>query len=169
MVTRGAAGRQSIQRALGAGAMRGFTLTELMIVVVVFSVLVAAALPSYNEFVRNQRVKNASFDVFSSLVLARSEAITRNKAVTLAPVTAGTWASGWTVTADAGATVLRTQEAIPGITITVVGPASFVYAGTGRLSSAIGTFELTAAGSSITTRCISVDLSGRPVTKTSAC
>lgn len=169
MVTASAMRWQAVRSATGAAAMRGFTLAELMIVVAVFAVLVGAGLPSYNQFVRNQRVKNASFDVFSSLVLARSEAITRNSAVTLAPVTAGTWTSGWTVTADAGATVLRTQEAIPGITITVTGPASFVYAGTGRLSSASGSFELVATGDSTATRCITVDLSGRPVTKVAAC
>jgi len=169
MVTSSALRWQAGRPALGAQGMRGFTLTELMIVVTVFAVLVGAALPSYNQFVRNQRVKNASFDVFSSLVLARSEAITRNKAVSLAPVTSGTWTSGWTVTADAGATVLRRQEAIPGITITVTGPAAFVYASSGRLSSASGTFELSASGSSITTRCITVDLSGRPVTKVTTC
>ena len=146
--------------------MRGFTLTELMIVVTVFAVLVGAALPSYNQFVRNQRVKNASFDVFSSLVLARSEAITRNGSVTLAPVTTDNWLSGWTVK-DAGGTVLRRQEAISGITIT--GPTNVVYNGSGRLGSASGSFELTATGGSITTRCITVDLSGRPVTKTAAC
>lgn len=169
MVTGGVPRWQARRAELGAGGVRGFTITELMIVVTVFAVLVGVALPNYNQFVRNQRVKNASFDVFSSLVLARSEAITRNTAVTLAPVTSGNWTSGWTVTANAGATVLRRQEAIPGITITVTGPASFVYAGTGRLSSASGTFELSATGGSITTRCISVDLSGRPVTKTSTC
>jgi type IV fimbrial biogenesis protein FimT len=146
--------------------MRGFTLTELMIVVTVFAVLVGAALPSYNQFVRNQRVKNASFDVFSSLVQVRSEAITRNASVTLAPVTSGTWTSGWTVT-DAGGTVLRRQEAIPSITIT--GPATVVYKGNGRLGTSSGSFELSATGSSITTRCITVDLSGRPVTKAVAC
>ena len=166
MVTGSAMQRQPGRPALGARVMRGFTLTELMIVVTVFAVLIGAALPSYTQFVRNQRVKNASFDVFTSLVLARSEAITRNTAVTVAPVTANTWTSGWTV-ADAGGTVLRRQEAIPGITIT--GPANVVYRGTGRLSSASGSFELSATGSSITTRCITVDLSGRPVTKVATC
>ena len=42
---------------------RGFTITELLIVVVIAGVLMAAALPAYNDFVRNQRVKTASFDV----------------------------------------------------------------------------------------------------------
>jgi type IV fimbrial biogenesis protein FimT len=145
---------------------RGFTLTELMIVVAVMTTLVAAALPAYNEFVRNQRVKTASFDVFSSLVYARSEAVTRNASVTVAPVTAGSWAGGWTVK-DAGGVVLRSQEALASIAIT--GPTSVVFNGSGRLGAAAGNFELTATGSGITSRCISLDLSGRPVTKAAAC
>jgi len=142
---------------------RGFTITELLIVVVIAGVLMAAALPAYNDFVRNQRVKTASFDVFSTLVYARSEAVTRNASVTVTP-SGGNWASGWTVT-DTGGTVLRSQEALRNITIT--GPTSVVYAGTGR--AAAGSFEVTTTGSGITTRCISIDLSGRPVTKAAAC
>lgn len=150
---------------VSANAVRGFTLTELMIVVAVFAILVAAALPSYNEFVRNQRVKTTSFDVFSSLVHARSEAITRNATIVMEPVTANTWTSGWTV--KQGTTVLRNQEAIPNITIT--GPANVSYSGSGRLSAATDPFELTATGGTVITRCISIDLSGRPVTKAAAC
>lgn len=146
---------------------RGFTLTELMIVVTVMAVLMAVALPNFAVFVRNQRVKTASFDVFSSLVFARSEAVTRNAAVTMAPLTAGSWVSGWTVK-DSGGTVLRSQDAVPNINFTIF-PASVVYAGSGRLSAAVNPFELTADGSGITTRCISIDLSGRPVTKAAAC
>lgn len=145
--------------------MHGFTLTELMIVVAIFAVLVTLALPSYNQFVRNQRVKTASFDLFSSLVQARSEAITRNASITVAPVS-GNWANGWTVK-DAGGTTIRDQQALAAVTLT--GPATVVYNSSGRLGSASGSFELTAAGSSITTRCITIDLSGRPVTKAAAC
>jgi len=150
---------------VSASTVRGFTLTELMIVVTVFATLLAVALPSYNEFVRNQRVKTASFDVFSSLVQARSEAITRNATVLVEPVTANTWTSGWTI--KQGTTVLRNQE--PLTNITIVGPASVSYTGSGRLSAATDSFELTATGSTVITRCISIDLSGRPVTKAAAC
>jgi type IV fimbrial biogenesis protein FimT len=150
---------------VSANSVRGFTLTELMIVVTVFATLVAVALPNYNEFVRNSRVKTASFDVFSTLVQARSEAITRNATILVEPVTANTWTSGWTI--KQGATVLRNQEAIPNITI--VGPASVSYTGSGRLSGATDSFQLTATGSTVITRCISIDLSGRPVTKAAAC
>jgi len=85
--------------------------------------------------------------------------------VTMAPVVAGSWSSGWTVAA--GGTVLRRQDPIPNITI--AGPDNVVYASSGRLSAAVGPFDLTATGSSITNRCITIDLSGRPVTKAAAC
>lgn len=152
----------------GANRTTGFTLVELMVVLAVFAVLVAAALPNYNDFVRNQRVKTASFELFSSLVLARSEALTRNSTITVA-ATSGTtdWAAGWEV--RAGATVLRKQEALPSTVIT--GPTgSFTYNGQGRLTSALASgIQITATGASITPRCITVDLSGRPVTKAQTC
>jgi len=147
-------------------AAAGFTLPELLIVLTVLAILMAAGLPSFGEFVRNQRLKTASFDLFSTLVLARSEAINRNASVTVTPA-AGGWGGGWTVTATGG-TVLRAQEAIPDVAI--AGPASVIYGGSGRLSGgATQQFELTATGSNVVNRCIKIDLSGRPVSKASTC
>jgi type IV fimbrial biogenesis protein FimT len=145
---------------------RGFTLPELLIVITVLAVLVAAGMPSFGEFMRNQRVKTASFDLFSTLVHARSEAITHNATVTVAPVSSA-WTNGWTVT-DSGGTVIRTMGAVPSVTIT--GPTNIVFRGSGRLNAAsMPTFQLTASGSTVITRCISIDLSGRPTTKAVAC
>ena len=147
-------------------SIRGFTLAELLIVVTVLAVLVAAGIPSFTEFVRNQRVKTASFDLFSTLVHARSEAITRNANVTVAPVSAA-WTNGWTVT-DAGGTVIRSAGAVSNLSIT--GPTSVVFRGSGRLNAAsMPTFELSASGSAVTPRCISIDLSGRPTSKAATC
>jgi type IV fimbrial biogenesis protein FimT len=144
----------------------GFTLVEILIVVAVLAVLLSAGIPAFTEFVRNQRVKTASFDLFSTLVHARSEAITRNATVTVAPVSAE-WTNGWTVT-DAGGTVIRTMGAVPSMTIT--GPTNVVFRGSGRLNAAsMPNFQLSASGSTVTTRCISIDLSGRPTTKAAAC
>ncbi|HYG54828.1 MAG TPA: GspH/FimT family pseudopilin [Burkholderiales bacterium] len=151
-------------------AAAGFTITELMIVVVVMSVLASFALPAYNDFVKNQRIKNASFDLFSTLVLARSEAVTRNTSVTVTPATGG-WANGWTVAV--GGTTLRSQPAIANITIAQSGGnAAITYNGTGRVTSpsTTTTLQLSATGAnSIQTRCITIDLSGRPVSKASTC
>lgn len=146
--------------------LAGFTLAELLIVVLVLGTLLAVGVPAFSEFTRNQRVKTASFDLFSTLVHARSEAITRNATVTVAPVSSA-WTNGWTVT-DAGGTVIRTMSAVPNLDIT--GPTNVQFRGSGRLNAAVmPSFQLTATGSTITTRCITIDLSGRPITKAVAC
>jgi type IV fimbrial biogenesis protein FimT len=102
--------------------------------------------------------------------VARSQAITRNTNVTITP-SGGTWTNGWTISYvdGGGSTVtLRNQEAIPAITIN--GPASVVYRGSGRLNAASAPqFQLTASGASVVPRCVTVDLSGRPVSKAATC
>jgi type IV fimbrial biogenesis protein FimT len=151
-------------------ADRGFTLPELLIVMTILVVLLGAGLPSFGEFVRNQRVKTASFDLFSSLVLARNEAITRNASVTMQP-NGGAWTNGWTISyTDSGGNVvpIRVQDAIPNVAIT--GPGDdVVYRGSGRLTGAAVSFELSATGSTVVTRCIRIDLSGRPNSKAATC
>ncbi len=115
---------------------------------------------------RNQRVKTASFDLFSTLVLARSEAITRNARVTVEPAS-GSWSNGWVVS-ELGGAVIHQQQAVPDIAID--GPASVMYAESGRLNAGSSPeFALTASGGSVVHRCIRIDLSGRPVSKAAPC
>ena len=56
----------------------GFTITETMVTVAVLVILIGLATPSFREIIVAQGVKTASFDVFAGLILARSEAVTRN-------------------------------------------------------------------------------------------
>jgi len=159
VTTRGMAGRT-------LATDRGFTLPEVLIVCATLAVLLAAGAPHLGDFMRNQRVKTASFDLFSSLVLARSEAITRNTRVTVTPA-GGAWANGWTVT-ETGGQVLRRQEPVPDVTIN--GPATVVYVESGRLNAASWPeFHLTATGQGVVQRCIRIDLSGRPVSRATPC
>jgi type IV fimbrial biogenesis protein FimT len=155
---------------------RGFTLPELLVVVTVMGVLLAIGIPSFTSFIRSQRIKTASFDVFSTLVFARSEAITRNTTVTITP-TGGSWSNGWKVTyVDASSTtqLLRTQDSLPSITVAGkaggAAPTLVAYRGSGRLNTtATPYFELSATGETTAIRCITVDPSGRPNSKASAC
>lgn len=156
--------------------MRGFTIIELMIVVVILVILIAIAAPDFRNLIVATRIKNASFDVFSALIHARSEAVTRNTTVTVTPA-AGGWADGWTMT-ESGGTVIRQQGAYSNIAITLDNADTFVPSGTisfngmGRLTvtGAIPAFSLTATGAlDKSKRCIIIDASGRPVTKEGIC
>lgn len=146
---------------------RGFTMIEMLVVVVILAVLAAIAAPNMGAMIRTQRVKTASFDVFSGLVLARSEALKRNTSVTVAPV-GGSWASGWTVT-DSNGNTLRKQSGFT--TVSITGPATVVFTGSGRLSGGSSPqFSLTAPDvATENQRCVKVDLSGRPVSSQGAC
>lgn len=147
---------------------RGFTLIELLVVVTVLAILLTVGIPSFRETIISNRIKNASFDVYSSLIQARSEAVTRNNTVTVTPTDASDWAKGWTI--SAGGTVVRRQDAAEGITITG-SLASLTFNGMGRLTgTTVGQFTVTAASATdAQKRCVIIDPSGRPATKTGAC
>ena len=149
-------------------AVRGFTMVELLIVLSILAILAAIAAPNMGTMIRTQRVKTASFDVFSSLVYARSEAVKRNTSVTITPATGG-WQNGWTI-ADSNSNTLRNAPSIGNITVS--GPATVVYTGNGRLSP-VGTaiqFQMSASDvASANQRCIKVLSTGSPISSEGPC
>lgn len=75
----------------------GITLIETLTAVVVLGVLVAASVPSFNQFIQGGRLKGALESVFANLQYAKSEAIKRNQQVYLTFTEAGdTWCYGLT-------------------------------------------------------------------------
>ncbi len=151
-------GRQPESKAETAG----FTLVELIVTLAVLAILATLAAPSYNSFIRNQRVKTAAFDLMGSINYARSEAIKRNGDVSINA--SGDWAEGWTI--QFGGSTLRTQDKLSNIVITASPNVSTItYQRAGRLA---GTANLSfticdADGSTVVTkRIVRVDLSGRP-------
>jgi len=147
-------------------AAHGFTITEVLVAVAVLVILIGLAIPSFREILLAQGVKTASFDVFSGLVLARSEAVTRNTAVTIAP-SGGNWSDGWTIF-DSSGDVVRRQDRLSRVIIS--GPSSVTYNGAGRLTTGTTSIILTANGGRTThARCINIEMSGRPVQKQEGC
>jgi type IV fimbrial biogenesis protein FimT len=147
---------------------QGFTIIEVLTVIVMIGVLMALAAPSFVSFTSGQKVKTASFDVYAALMFARSEAIKRRQNVTVAPVSSD-WRNGWTISTTIGGvdTMLRTQDPLTGVTFT--GPTSVIYRLDGRLTStgALGVLiQPQVADASIANRCIRVDLTGLPKSTT---
>lgn len=78
----------------------GFTLMELMIVVVIIGIMASIVMPSISSFRDKQRIIDAAEAVYSQLVYARSEAISRSDNVFVNFSTNGTttWAMGMRTT-----------------------------------------------------------------------
>lgn len=155
---------------------QGFSLVELLLVVVITGVLAGIAVPAYREFVASSRVKNASFDLAALLTFARSEAIKRNNTVAVG-MNAGAWV---VATPNLAGTVLQRQEALFAVQLAcktgpgcVAGspwpPAGVVYSANGRLVGAPSpTIDITTAETTVR-RCLSIELSGLPRSSTVAC
>lgn len=158
-----------------AGApQRGFTLIELMVTVVVLTVVLLITVPSFQNFIATQRVRNASYDLVSALLLARSQAIARNGRVSVGPPqNADDWGDGWIVqdAADGDAddedapNVYASQGALPGVAISanIDNLKRVTYGNDGRLADAGAsdvTFTFTMTGAD--PRCVWVGLSGLP-------
>lgn len=147
---------------------KGFTLVEMLVVVTIIAILAGIAMPSFQGLIRSQRVKNASFELFASLMVARSEAIKRNDDVTITPVSSS-WQAGWQITTSGGS-VLKNHS--PLVNVSVSGaPATLIYRRTGRLSAATSPsiqIDVNPTDSEYI-RCITIELSGLPRTKKGAC
>jgi len=154
----------------------GFTLVEMLITLSVIGVLLAIAVPSFRQMMLSHGIRTASFDLFSSLEYARSEAIKRNALVSVKPDS--TWSTGWKVV-DSSNNLLRSWTATSTVTVTTfVGTSStslptVTFGKDGHVTTPAGVPKLqldpTTAMNGVDSRCISVDLIGRPKTQTGAC
>jgi type IV fimbrial biogenesis protein FimT len=123
----------------------GFTIIEIMIVIVVLAVLVTIAIPNLRQINQKSRVKNVSQSLTSAFVLARSEAVKRAAEVAVCVSSDGVnctgtnWVDGFLVVLGPDSTppdtTLRTIGASEGITVQAASGsdavARIVYAGNG--------------------------------------
>ena len=156
----------------------------MVITLTVIGVLLAIAVPSFRQMILTQGVKNASFDLYSALVYARSEAIKTNdetatKVITLCAgnTTAnnGVWTTGWRIvsgTCVAGS-LLRSWTPSSNVTVsqTVSGATPVKFARSGHLLTTAPKLQVDPASSmtGVDSRCIQIDLIGRPRTQLGTC
>jgi type IV fimbrial biogenesis protein FimT len=100
--------------------MHGFTLLELMVVLVLAGIILGLGIPAMGDFIRNARITAAANDVMAALHFARSEAIKRRAPVTVCTSTnaldvepdcaASPTLAGWIVFVDDNGNGQRDEE-----------------------------------------------------------
>ena len=138
---------QSAGRPMGRHSAGGFTLIELMVTLVLMSLLLGLAVPSFRTWVRNAQVRTVSDALQNGMRLAQSEALRRSRQVvffltndatctnTLVAAGNGVFWSIRTVPMTAGEVSAVVQcgtlaDVAAGVTIT--GPAAVCFNSMGR-------------------------------------
>lgn len=91
---------------LQRSSMRGFTLIELMIILVLLSIVIGIAIPNMSRLIRNHQIETQAQSLNSLLQYARTEAVVRRTSVELSNS-----GDDWVVTSN-GQT-LRTESFDP--------------------------------------------------------
>ena len=159
-----------------AHGQRGLSLVELLVGLVVLSVLVSVAAPSFSRMVAEQRLRQVGSELRISLATARSEALKRNEAVSL--IKQGSdWSTGWCI--EAGKTsncsaqpIQQFNVASDQITVLKDGAAAGTeinFNAWGRVTSCPEFLLSTTAAGSACALCLVVTTDGRVESHTGSC
>lgn len=129
-------------------AAQGFTLIELMIVLMIIAVVLVIAGPGFMTANLNTRLKSSSNAMMSSVYTARGEAIKRNVPIRLCAsadgstcAASGDWEQGWVVL-DPNDVVLEKHAPLPaGYKMTSTGGLTLTFQPSG-LASTMSTVKI---------------------------
>ena len=161
-------------------------MTEALVVLAVVGMLAAVAVPSMTVFLDNGQLSADTNDLFSSLLIARSEAVTQNSRVVLCKIDpdsdltacapGSTWQAGWLafvdddndVTLDNGEDIVNTYTGMSANTVVTSAafPNTISYFPSGT-SNSNGSFIL-CVNNSVASE-IFINATGRPRVADSAC
>lgn len=158
-----------------SGLVRGFTLIELMIVLVILSVLLAVAIPSYQTIGLRTKLRAYANELVTSAYLARGEAIKRNARMRMCISTdgincqeSGSWDEGWLVM-DPNDTVMKYRQGVEDIEIYAGGAGgvhTLVFQPSGVASTAATLVICQRSGmTEVEARQVTIAATGRPTTK----
>lgn len=116
---------------LSSREQEGFTLVEMMLVVIVLAILAALAMPSFTTMIANQRVTSAAQELQTLLQYARAEGVYKRTQSTVTAA-AQTWQ------AKVGTQVLREATLSDSVTVEAGSSGGVIFEVTGQARPASG-------------------------------
>lgn len=146
---------------------RGFTLVELLIVLVLGSILALYAVPSLQQTIQKNRLDTASNQFVAMLYLARSEAVKQGTKITVTsmPTTNGVnWSQGWQLCCNPAGGPIQNGGTLANPVTNYGNSASVSFDSQGRLASPNTVpvnFIFCANGNPASSSGVTIALSGR--------
>lgn len=90
-----------VSRAHQCDIRQGFSVVELMVILLIVGILLAVGIPAFHGMVQGQRLTTSANALFMAVNMTRSEAIKRDARVDLVPAGDGRdWRNGWIIFID---------------------------------------------------------------------
>jgi type IV fimbrial biogenesis protein FimT len=136
---------KNLNKKVGFIMQAGFTMIELMVVVIVLGIVLSVAIPSFRAMIANTQIRSVAESVRNGLQLARAEAVKRNESVIFTLNADGSWQLGCVnVLADldgdgqADCPAVITQKGVReggGDDVTIVGSGQAAFTSLGMLAA----------------------------------
>lgn len=121
----------------------GYTLVEMMVVVLIAAIVLTAGVPALQQMVRRQRVVGAANDFFHAAHLTRATALRRGTAAEMGPPQGNDWRQGWQIRIDNNEVVMTRPALDAGIDVSTTASHGRVrYLANGQ-AAASGTWSFT--------------------------
>jgi type IV fimbrial biogenesis protein FimT len=160
---------------MNARTLAGFTLLELMVTLAVLAILTAIAVPAFQTLFERNRLTSATNDLLGTLLMARSNAVTRRVATRVCPSTnastcatgAVNWAGGWIVLEDPSQ-VIRVAPRLHASLAVTTGVQALVFDPAGNARDLVDATTIQLSNNS-GQRCIRIRPNGQVTTERNAC
>ena len=94
--------------------LRGMTLVEIMVALIIVVILFAVAAPSFSDWIQNTKIRTAAESVLNGLAIAKTEAVHRNAVTQFVSCGASSWDVLATSAAAVASTVVCAAPAVAG-------------------------------------------------------